>query len=67
VSQDFDEIYLTFADYGKEWLGYIKETGKAAGFLTMKRYGPWHIDNPEDVSVVCQIILAFVIRTKDGN
>lgn len=64
VSQNADEVYLTF---GKEDPGYHKylDSGKVARgqdpFLRMQSYGPWRIRNPAHMRQLGIAILAITL------
>jgi hypothetical protein len=35
-------------------------------FLEMQQYGPWSIREADDMRYLAEIIVAFIIRAKDG-
>ncbi|KAL2005982.1 hypothetical protein VTN00DRAFT_9636 [Thermoascus crustaceus] len=65
ISQDRHEIFLTFAEYGKSYLSYIKEGLSPADpepFLTLHEFGPWDTTNAGHMQELGPIILAFTMR-----
>lgn len=69
ISQDDDQVWLTFAEYDKEYEDYIRnippmrrKKSKKRSFLTMCEHGPWDIDNPEMMRQLGSLILALVYQ-----
>lgn len=74
ISQDQREIYITLAEYDKEYEAYItghrngKETLEAGppaparvgrGFLTMNCFGPFHITQVDEMKAFCTAVVAL--------
>jgi hypothetical protein len=67
ISEDGDKIYLIFAKYSKQYLDFIKGRRQTTqDFLEMQQYGPWSIREADDMRYLAEIIVAFIIRAKDG-
>lgn len=67
VSQDRNEIYITIAEYGQNYLHYLKNTlrrGQDPGFLTMRQFGPWNTETLTDMTRLGPILLAIALRAK---
>lgn len=76
VSQDRENIYLTFAEFNSSYVHYIRETtpgpnvstprGKkpstGSNFLKMNEYGPFNIGKDNHMDSLGHILLAFTIR-----
>ncbi|KAE8321350.1 hypothetical protein BDV39DRAFT_210808 [Aspergillus sergii] len=68
VSEDRHKIYVTFAEYGVEYLRYLKGrpyTGDP--FLVMHEYGPWDIERKDHMRMVGALILGLVIRAREDH
>ncbi|OXV05752.1 hypothetical protein Egran_06480 [Elaphomyces granulatus] len=63
LSQDRDEIYISFAEYDNNWETYLC-SGKVAnaGFMVVNRFGPWRIGNVSKMRHFAEIILAFSLK-----
>lgn len=64
VSQDRQEIFLTFAEYDDDYLAYLNDKtprSTAPSFLTMHQYGPWDTENPSDMAKLGPILLAIAL------
>lgn len=61
VSQDKDEIYVTFARYNDEWLKYLNGQPCTTSLMTMHRYGPWSINDGEAMEAAAIILLATTL------
>ena len=63
VSQDHQEIYLTFAEYDEQYVEYIRDehltTKKSHSFLTMNEFGPLYINNHQHMMRLGIYILAL--------
>lgn len=69
ISQDKDEIFLIFAEYGKAYTRYLDSIGEAnihsidpKSFLTMYEVGPFNTNHQPAMSKLGAIILALVLR-----
>ncbi|KAJ5579541.1 uncharacterized protein N7459_005526 [Penicillium hispanicum] len=65
VSQDREEIYITFAEYSKEYVHFLNKKsppGTEPPFLTMRSYGPWVTSTMRDMEKVGSILLAIALR-----
>lgn len=62
VSQDREEIYISFFEYSRNWVNYLRG-GRIdlAGLATLKTYGPWCINNGAQMSHLAEIILAICL------
>ncbi|KAB8067371.1 hypothetical protein BDV29DRAFT_163437 [Aspergillus leporis] len=60
-SQDANEIYICFCEYDSDWVTYLNGHGHA-GMMIMRRFGPWLIENPNDMRSVAEVILAIAFR-----
>jgi len=70
ISQDLRDIYLTFATYNTSYLEYLRNRRhgqEAQRLLTMQEYGSWDIGSHDDIQHLAQIIVAFVLRARDGR
>ncbi|OGM39915.1 hypothetical protein ABOM_011311 [Aspergillus bombycis] len=70
VSQDRHEIYLTFAEYGENYVRYLNNTqgnDEAPGFLTMHGFGPWDTGRVGDMEDLGRILLAIALRAERGD
>ncbi|KAL2824420.1 hypothetical protein BDW59DRAFT_172933 [Aspergillus cavernicola] len=63
VSQDGREIYVTFAVYGEAWKkDYLRDGNlrlDARGFMRINRFGPWVINDADNMEEVAAILLAI--------
>ncbi|OJJ30297.1 hypothetical protein ASPWEDRAFT_32489 [Aspergillus wentii DTO 134E9] len=75
VSQNRNEIFLTFASYSPEYVKYLmmkdhskgpgllkyfkQNRSKDPGFLTMQEYGPWDIYNHVHMRHLSKVLMAF--------
>lgn len=67
VSQDRHEIYITFARYNPQYAEYLtNKKGKRDGFLVMESYGPWHINNHENMRYLGQVIVTLTMLASDA-
>ncbi|KAE8141349.1 hypothetical protein BDV38DRAFT_279250 [Aspergillus pseudotamarii] len=64
VSADGRDIFISFAEYDSNWAYYIQRSrGVAnAGLMRMRRFGPWKIDEPQDMRQFAKIALAVAMR-----
>ena len=63
ISQDKDDIYMTFAEFDAAYTKYIT-TGQADDdepFLKMYEFGPYNTNNPRHMRAVAIHTLAFVL------
>ncbi|KAE8153237.1 hypothetical protein BDV25DRAFT_137143 [Aspergillus avenaceus] len=66
ISADYNEIYLTFGEYPPEYVEYLTTGVKHAGaFLTMNSFGPWLMDNGDDMEQFASIIVALIFHARD--
>jgi hypothetical protein len=60
ISQDNDEVFVTFAEYDSNWLRYLRNgTLNLTSVMTMTQYGPWRLDDVTMVRDLAEIILAI--------
>lgn len=67
VSQDRHQIFVTFASCPQAYFSYIDRENREAtndAFLTMQRFGPWRIDNHQDMRHFAQLIVAITLVCK---
>ncbi|KAJ9302659.1 hypothetical protein DTO271G3_33 [Paecilomyces variotii] len=65
ISQDGKELYLSTALYEggyKRYLVGTKDNLKKSEFLNVHRYGPWMIDERDDMDEFAKIALALALR-----
>ena len=64
ISQDGNEVYLTFPEFDQFWIRYI-QNGRLdrAGHMTMRKYGPWKIEKSHDIEHFAAIFLATCLRS----
>ncbi|KAI9373421.1 hypothetical protein BJX61DRAFT_541775 [Aspergillus egyptiacus] len=71
ISQNRHEIYLIVAEYDGEYYDYItnsKREEPCTSFIWMREFGPWNINNPDDVQNIASIILAVTLQfSKDED
>jgi hypothetical protein len=67
VSQTYTEAWLTFASFDRDYVKYLKNQSARQSFLRMQRYGPYQIASADDMTELSQIIVAFVMRARDGR
>ncbi|PWY86572.1 hypothetical protein BO94DRAFT_624752 [Aspergillus sclerotioniger CBS 115572] len=70
VSQDRHEIFLTFADYGFDYVKYLNNTlgpDEKPGFLTMHQFGPWDTTRGGDMKQLGSILLALALRARANH
>ena len=64
LSQDKDEIFLTFPyfgkDYGKPWKD-IKDL-KAKDFLRMREYGPFKLNSKEHMNHIAEFLRNYTLH-----
>ncbi|XHF96619.1 hypothetical protein AWENTII_000242 [Aspergillus wentii] len=62
ISQDGDEIYITFAQYGTNWVKHINcQSVLRPGFMILRRFGPWKIGDPADMKHLATIMLTIIL------
>jgi len=66
VSQTYTEVWLTFASFDQNYVKYLRNQKAKQSFLRMQRYGPYQVANAGDMKRLSQVIVAFVMRAKDG-
>ncbi|KAB8257905.1 hypothetical protein BDV32DRAFT_151882 [Aspergillus pseudonomiae] len=67
VSQDRHEIYLTFAEYGANYVKYLNNTlgqEESPDFLTLHEFGPWDTCKAGDMKDLGRILLAIALRAE---
>jgi len=74
VSQDKDQIFLTFATFNKEYVDYVlgnltvevrPSKGSNPGpFLRMNEFGPFLTDSKSHMKCLGYYILAFVLQER---
>ncbi|KAH8427659.1 uncharacterized protein LDX57_005370 [Aspergillus melleus] len=65
VSQNRNEIYITFAEYDDEYMNYLKDRSSSdpdLHFLTMHQYGPWKTSIQAHMRDLGQLLLAICLR-----
>jgi hypothetical protein len=67
VSQTCTQVWLTFASFDQDYVKYLKDQKAKKSFLRMQRYGPYNVGNASEVQELSQIIVAFVMRARDGR
>jgi hypothetical protein len=68
VSQDRHEIYLTFASCDATYINYLKDKkAQPGGYLTMKTYGPWVIDDARSMKHFATIVVAITMLARDAE
>lgn len=68
ISQDREEIYLTFAEYDDAYVDYIKQRSNPSeklSLMSMREFGPWKIESREDMEHLSRFLLAFTLRAND--
>jgi hypothetical protein len=76
IAQDYLSFYITIGTYDKEYLNYIfgpgdtpvipsSSSGKV--FLRVQQFGPFHIDEKDDMELLLHIILSLMIWQLDGK
>ncbi|KAH9890297.1 hypothetical protein F4778DRAFT_753258 [Xylariomycetidae sp. FL2044] len=63
ISQDRNEIYLTFAVYDADYVDYIRgRQYDKRSFLVMNEFGPFHTEVQSHMHVLAKIMLAFSLE-----
>ncbi|PLB55280.1 hypothetical protein P170DRAFT_505893 [Aspergillus steynii IBT 23096] len=66
VSQDRHEIWLSFAEYDREYIKYIEDgsqnPNRPLSFLTMHEFGPFNTLKKEHMAKLGPILLALTLR-----
>jgi hypothetical protein len=68
VSQDRDEIFLTFASFHADYLRYLTDRDGPTtdnSFLVMQSYGPFKTYNAGNMRLFAQIIVAITLCSKN--
>jgi hypothetical protein len=68
ISQDRHEIYITVAEYEREWLNYLKgedDANAPLSFLKLHCFGPWSIFDKKHVCHLSKIFLDFTIQMSE--
>lgn len=61
-SQDDKGAYITFAKYEQTWVRYIRNGRRHhTGYMTMKRYGPFCIDEANQMAMFACMVLAITL------
>ncbi|PLB52175.1 hypothetical protein P170DRAFT_507033 [Aspergillus steynii IBT 23096] len=67
--QDGEKLYVTFFRYGPAWTEYIAKNRvgnvfpiPADNLATMASFGPWTIDNADDMETFARIIIAILLH-----
>lgn len=67
MSQTGTEVWVTFASFEGDYVKYLKgEEWERQSFLRMQRYGPCEIADADDMAQLARVIVAFVMRARDG-
>lgn len=67
VSQDRHEIYLTFANYNPQYVEYLQHNNTTPqAFLVMESYGPWLIDDYDDMRSLGQVTVALALLASEA-
>lgn len=62
ISQDKDEVCLTFGTYDADYLNYLRDPkAKNKGFLKMKACGPWDVSNHFEMETLAQVLVALTL------
>lgn len=62
ISQDGKEAYMAFAKYEQTWVRYIRNGRRHhTGYMTMKRYGPFCIDEATQMAMFARIVHAITL------
>lgn len=72
VSQDRDEIYLNFAQYGEKYLAYLRGEQKfdendPESFMTIVEAGPSQTHNLNNMEKLAPILLALTLRAVEDE
>jgi len=67
VSQTGPEVWLTFATFDQNYVKYLKGERAPQSFLRLQRYGEYRVDNAVEMAQLSQIIVAFIMRARDGQ
>ncbi|RFU24864.1 hypothetical protein B7463_g11473, partial [Scytalidium lignicola] len=59
VSQDRDQIFVTFAGYDANYLRYLGGDPGPVSFLTMHEFGSWDIRNPDHMNFFGALVVAI--------
>ena len=65
ISQIRREIWVTIASYDNDYVAYISgrdPIGSKSPFMTMKRYGPFPIEDGDHVRALCHMLLALSVQ-----
>ncbi len=65
ISQNRREIWVTIASYDNDYVDYISGNDPSASknpFMTMKRYGPFPIEDGDHVKALCHMLLALSVQ-----
>lgn len=54
-------MWIIISEYSDSYLEYIQEKKPTDDFMTMTQYGPYNIDNADDVNKFATIVLSFLI------
>ncbi|KAK2762227.1 hypothetical protein FQN54_001237 [Arachnomyces sp. PD_36] len=68
ISQDRDEIYLTFAQFDEAYRDYVMQKRPPTdppSFMKMREYGPWKTKNTKDMAHLSRFLLAFTLWVND--
>ena len=68
VSQDYNEIYLTVAEFGSDYKDYILNRNQKSDtkkpFMTMHQYGPWRTSKQTHMQHLGWLLLAFTLQQR---
>ncbi|KAI0810311.1 hypothetical protein GGR55DRAFT_646127 [Xylaria sp. FL0064] len=62
ISQDRDDIYLTFAEFDASYVDYIRHRSNTTSFLTMNEYGPFSVGNKDSMKELGELVLVLALR-----
>lgn len=64
ISQDRHEIFVTLANYGRDYVDYLQNPGSNQAYMEMQEYGPYPTDSASNMRELAKIISyhAFAFR-----
>ncbi|RHZ55926.1 uncharacterized protein CDV56_104155 [Aspergillus thermomutatus] len=63
VSEDREEVFLTFGTLDRHYLRYLQNKDAPKKFLELHTYGPFRIDSAGHMEQLASIVLAYVLRS----
>lgn len=70
VSQDRNEIWLIFAEYGGDYVRYLNNAlgpNEKPGFLVMHQFGPWDTQRLSDMAHLGKILLGIALKARSAT